>query len=543
LHNLRKINIFEYSKIMASFFSTSRQIVVLVAFVAFGMTGLFILGSNNRDDISGNSPKSSNIIQKPLKSSSKVAAGVQNSTSASTDWSSWFRFGKDQPIARRFSSGENILVAVDSNPDKLEAIKLFRTSDFENAIIRFNSSLTMNRNDPEAWIYLNNAKARISKNTVKVAVSVPIGGNVNVAKEILRGVAQYQNEVNQGSGIQGKLLEVLVANDDNDPAAARSIAEQLVKDPDILAVIGHQSSDVSMAAAPIYVKGDLVMVSPTSYARNLSSIGKTIFRTTPSSRAIAASLAKQAINSLHFRRIAICIDGKSQASQSFRDDFIGSLYEYGGKLARTDCDFSAPDFNADEVAAKAIQDGADGLLLSPAVEKLGRAIDVIQSSQGKIPLLAGPSMYTFETLQKGSVDANGMIVAVAWDPAEAKGSLYAKNAKALWGGSGSWRTAMAYDAAKVIGTGLQTAQDRKQLQREMISATFSVKGATGLIEFLPTGDRNKPGTLMKIIPGKKSGTGYDFASLKLQPSAIGGAAIPQPVSPASISPPPAGMQP
>lgn len=527
MHILRTVQLSEDFNEMASFFSTSRQIVLLVAFVAFGMTGLFIL--NGRDYTSEIAQKPLTAGQRTLGASPKPVASSQNSASPVIDWSRLFRFGKDQPIERRFSSGENILVSIDSSPDKQEAIKLFRSGDFENAIVRFNASLAINRNDPESWIYLNNAKARLSKNSVKVAVGVPIGGNVNIAKEILRGVSQYQNDVNQGSGIHGKLLEVLIANDDNDPAIARSVAEKLVKDEDILAVIGHQSSDVSIAAAPIYVKGDLVMVSPTSYARNLSSIGKTIFRTTPSSRAIASSLAKQTVDSLRLRRIAICIDGKSQASQSFRDDFIGSLYEYGGKIARTECDFSAPDFNADEVAAKAIQDGADGLLLSPAVEKLGRAIDVIQSSKGKIPLLAGPSLYTFETLQKGQVEANGMIVAVAWDPSEAKGSTYAKKAQALWGGSGSWRTAMAYDAAKVVGTGLQTAKDRKQLQKVLIGSTFSVKGVTGTIEFLPTGDRNKPGTLMKIIPGKNSGTGYDFASLqKAQPTVVGGAETPQP---------------
>jgi branched-chain amino acid transport system substrate-binding protein len=268
-----------------------------------------------------------------------------------------------------------------------------------------------------------------------------------------------------------------------------------------------------MAAAPIYASRGLVMVSPTSYARNLSSIGRTVFRTTPNSRAIAAALAKQAVDSLRFRNIAICVDGKSQASQSFRDDFIGSLYEYGGKVTRTDCDFSAPEFDADQIPAQVISDGADGLLLSPAVENLGRAIEVIQANKRKIPLLAGPSIYTYETLQKGLVDANGMIIAVAWDPSESKGSAYAKNAQVLWGGSGSWRTAMSYDAAKVVVTGLQTAQDRNQLQKVLMGSTFSIKGATGTIEFLPTGDRNKSGTLMKIRPGKQSGTGYDFTSL------------------------------
>ncbi len=508
-------------KAMASFLSTSRQVVLIIAFLAFGVTGLLILGSNNRDVLQ--------TARKPQPKLQNVAAADSKVNDASqVTWNDMFAIGKDLPLERRFSAGEKVLVAIDDNPDKQAAVNLFKAGDYENAIARFNSSLALNRNDPETWIYLNNAKANLGKETVKIAVVVPIGGNVNVAKEILRGVAQFQNEINQGKGVQGRPIKIEIVNDDNDPFVGRKIAEALVKDTEVMAVVGHQSSDVSIAAGPIYVKGGVVMVSPTSYAQNLNSIGKSIFRTTPNSREIATSLAKQTVNSLHFRKVATCTDSKSQDSQSFQNDFISSLYEYGGKVTATACDFSAPDFNADDIAPKAIQDGADGLLLSPGVEKLGRAVEVIQASKGKIPLLASPSMYTYEILQKGQADANGMLISVAWDPQDSRGSAYERNANALWGGSGSWRTVMAYDAIKVITTGLQLTRDRSQLQYVLRGPTFSVEGVTGPIEFLPTGDRNKTATIMKVIPGSLSGTGYDFASIKTNPVAVGGAALPTP---------------
>ncbi|HBY75884.1 MAG TPA: ABC transporter substrate-binding protein, partial [Cyanobacteria bacterium UBA11148] len=51
----------------------------------------------------------------------------------------------------------------------------------------------------------------------KIAVSVPMESNLNKAQEILRGVAQAQNEVNRNGGINGMLLKVAIANDENDP--------------------------------------------------------------------------------------------------------------------------------------------------------------------------------------------------------------------------------------------------------------------------------------------------------------------------------------
>ena len=71
---------------------------------------------------------------------------------------------------------------------------------------------------------------------------------------------------------------------------------------------------------------------------------------------------------------------------------------------------------------------------------------------------------------------------------------------------------MSYDAAKIALTGLKMASTRKQLQQTLANPKFSVQGTTAKIEFLPSGDRNLPGTLIKIEPGKRSQTGYDFVA-------------------------------
>jgi branched-chain amino acid transport system substrate-binding protein len=491
-----------------AFLSPSQKHSILISsLIIFGLTGLAIFAfTRPRQNLQGTATGPSST-----SSANKTSADADSS---GFDLGQFFRLGQQRGIEQRLSLGDKVLVGIDNSPDKQEGVKLFKAGKYPEAIAKFNNSLTLNRNDPETWIYLNNAKATLMPNPLKVAVAVPIGGNVNVAKEILRGVAQYQHEINHGSRIQGRGLQVVIVNDDNNSDVGKQLATQLVKDPSILAVIGHQSSDVSGAVAPIYQASRLVMVSPTSTARSFNSIGNYIFRTTPSSRAVAGALTQYIVKDMRIQKVAICADSKSLASQSFRDDFIAGLYELGGQITRTACDFSAADFNPNDIPSEAIRDGANAILLAPGVEKLNLALEVIQANRGKIPLIGGQSLYTFETLQKGLVDAKGMTLAVPWDPSEAKGSDYAKVAQNLWGGPGSWRTAMAYDATKVIATGLQSGQDRKHLQEVLSEGTFNVKGVTGNVAFLPTGDRNKPGTLMKILPGRKSGTGYDFVSLK-----------------------------
>ncbi len=422
-----------------------------------------------------------------------------------------FNFNRNnKSIEKRFSLADKVLITADNNPDKQAGVQAFVKGDTNTAIDKFNLSLQINRNDPEAWIYLSNAKAALTGNVVKIATVVPIGGNLNVSREILRGVAQAQYEVNATGGIGGKLLQVEIVNDDNDPAIATQIATELVKDSTILATIGHNSSDASIAAAPIYQQGGLVMISPTSVARNLSGIGSYIFRTTPNTRVLATTLASYAVIEARKANIAICADGKAEASKSFKEEFMAAVFEKGGKVTSTRCDFSASDFDPQEVSSQAISDGADSLLLAPSVDKISQAVDVAQANKGRLPLLGSHTMYTYETLKQGQADLNGATFAVAWHPAAILGNPFALKSQKFWGGAGSWRTAMAYDATQAAVSGLKSSDRREQLQETLSNSGFSINGATGAVKFLPTGDRNTPGTLVKIRPGQSSGAGFDF---------------------------------
>jgi branched-chain amino acid transport system substrate-binding protein len=420
-----------------------------------------------------------------------------------------------EKIQKHMSEGEKILVTADNSPDKLAATKAFAEGDYNKAIELFNDSLQIKRNDPEAWIYLNNATAAIRGDTVVIATAVPIGRNLNVAKEILRGVAQAQHEINQKGGIDGKLVQVIIANDDNDPELAKSIAAEFVKNKKILAVIGHNASDTSIAAAPIYQEGELVAITPTSGAREISGIGSYIFRTTPAFRVTAEALANYAVESARKTKIAICADSTDRGSTSFKEEFTWTTLKAGGEITATKCDFSQADFNGTEIPSKAIGDGADALLLVPSVNKINQALEIIRVNKNRLVMFGNQSMYTFETLKEGQSDINGMVFSVAWHPSVNRNKIFMANAENLWGGAGSWRTATSYDATQAALLGLKTGLKRETLQKALSNSGFSFSGATGDISFLSSGDRKGSAILVKVQPGKKSGTGYDFVPLEL----------------------------
>lgn len=434
-----------------------------------------------------------------------------------TSINDWIVAQKEQQTLQQYISiGDKILVLADTNYHKKAGVQAFAKDNFARAYNLFELSLKSHPNDPESLIYFNNSAALLSsKSTVKIVVSVPIGSNLNVASEILRGVAMAQDQINQKGGVNNqKLLLVQIANDNNDPALSKKLASYFVSDSNLLAVVGHNASNASIAACSIYQQGKLVMISPTSFSVQLSECGEYIFRTVPSIRSAAEQLAHYALKRSRKTRIAVCSDYEALDNRSFKNEFIWVFNSGGGEIVNTECNLSAPNFNPSIAISQAISAGADSLLLGPHIDRINKAIEVTRANKGRLSVFGSPTLYTFQTLQSGQADINGLVLAVPWHPKQ--GDRFVVNASKLWGAAvTSWRSATSYDAvlAVVEGLKLQHNTTRDGLQQILHSPSFSVVGATGKIHFLPSGDRNLEASLVQVQPGNISGTSYDFVSL------------------------------
>lgn len=103
-----------------------------------------------------------------------------------------------------------------------------------------------------------------------------------------------------------------------------------------------------------------------------------------------------------------------------------------------------------------------------------------------------------------------MVLAVPWHVNGDPTSAFPRQSKQLWGADVNWRTALSYDATRALSAALERNPTRTGVQQALSSSDFSTTGASGTIQFLQSGDRNAPVQLVKIVPGSRSGTGYDF---------------------------------
>ncbi|MEH1903941.1 MAG: ABC transporter substrate-binding protein [Nostoc sp.] len=419
--------------------------------------------------------------------------------------------GSNPSLKDRISFGEKTLTSGDISPAKKEGVQAIAAKSYDQAIANFTAALKLNRNDPEALIFLNNA--RIGSKSYTIVASVPIGTDPNAALEILRGIAQAQNQVNSSGGVKGVPLKVGIANDDDNPEIAKQIASSLVSNPEVLGVVGPNTSDSTLAAGTIYTSGQLVAVSPTSTSVKISNFSRYVFRTVPSDFMAARSLANYMAKTLQKKNAAVFFNSQSNYSQSLKSEFVSSVSLEGGQVS-SEFDLSKVDFSAAKSLEQATKQGAEVLMLAANTETLDKALQVIQINQKKLILLAGDDVYTAKTLEIGREQAVGMVLAVPWHIDSDPKSDFPQKSRQLWGGDVSWRSALSYDATVALIEALKRNPTRLGVQEALASSDFSAIGASGTIRFLASGDRNAPVQLVKIVPGSRSRTGYDFEPVR-----------------------------
>lgn len=435
-------------------------------------------------------------------------AGNQSNPSATTPTEPT---ASKQPVPERLSSGQKILITSDATPEKRAAVEAIAKGNYTEAVSQLEKARTVNKNDPENLIYLNNARIGNQK-SYTIAASVPIGSDVNPAKEILRGIAQAQTEINQKGGIKGVGLKVLIANDDNDPNIAQQVASTLVKNQDVLGVVGNFGSDVTLAAGKVYQAGQLVSISPTSTTVQLSGFGNYIFRTVPSDRFAANALSRYMLNNLKKQKAAIFFNSKSTYSKSLKEEFKTALFGDGGQVV-SEFDFNSSNFSVSDSFNQALKQDAEVLMLAPNSATLDQALQVVQVNDKRLQLLAGDSAYNPKTLEVGRSNAVGMVLAVPWHILGDPQSSFPQAATQLWGGDVNWRTALAYDATKALIAGIERNPSRTGIQQALSAPDFTATGASGDIKFLPSGDRNRPVQLVKIQTGNRTSFGFEFVPL------------------------------
>jgi branched-chain amino acid transport system substrate-binding protein len=423
----------------------------------------------------------------------------------------------------RLSEGDVAIFPEDGTFAKTQAMEAYGKGNYAQSQDFFKQSLQQRPNDPEALIYKNNAIAALSKTPpLRIGVSISGSADGSGSREVLRGAAQAQQELNLAGGLNGHLLSITIGTDNNDAQIAPQVAASFVERSEILGVVGHSASGVSLAATETYTQGKLVAISPVSSAVQLSNKSPYFFRTVPSDQVAAQALTKYMFETFKRQKAVVYFNSESSYSKSLKGELKTAMTQQGGQMvAEYDLAMAGLDFNATLMEAQ--QKGAEVILLASNTDSLDRALQIVRLNENRLPILGGDDVYSPKTLEVTREKGNNMVLAVPWHIQATTSQDFANRSRKLWGGDVNWRTATAYDATQALITALREAGLRSEPKREAVqqilrSGSFTASGASRPIVFQSSGDRDVPVQLVQITKGKRSGFGYDFQPIELSPT-------------------------
>jgi branched-chain amino acid transport system substrate-binding protein len=344
---------------------------------------------------------------------------------------------------------------------------------------------------------------------VRIAVAVPLTGDMGTEGQGLRrGVELAVEQVNASKRFPYKIAAAPF-DDRADPKEAVNVANLIVSDPRIVAVIGPYNSGCAIPAGKVYARAPVAMISPAATNPEVTSqqlspdwIGpKVIFRVVPTDDVQGEAAAQFAYGRLHKRRMALLHD-KTPYGQGLAEQFKKTFEQLGGKIVSVDgISVGDKDFKALLTKIKGEDSRPEGIYFGGLYTEAGLLLKQMRELGMKDPFafISGDGSKTSALFDVAGDAADGAYLSIVGVPVEELPSArqFIADYKKRWTGSGEELKPFdhfGYEAAQIIFAALERAgvPDREKVLEELPKTRYT--GLLGLTTFDEKGD-----TLNKIV--------------------------------------------
>ena len=309
-------------------------------------------------------------------------------------------------------------------------------------------------------------------------------------------------ELNKSGRLEGKRLELIVMDDENDKEKALEV-DKLLKDKGVIAIVGHMTSEMASLSVPYVNEEGLIMISPTIAADYLSDRKDYFFRMIPSNEKQAHLIAREmSINGA--RNAAIIYDVKNLSfSQGLASFFKKEFEEEGGTIKMEQgFDLRTFDFNVliDEVKKTKIE----GIFIVASSDTAALICQHLYKNQIDIGIYLPSWAMNSSLIKHGGRAVEGSIVVNFFDNSY-KGSDYKEFAKKYnekYGGEPGFASQFSYEAVSIIGEAVEKLDDINSYSiKNYIENKKSFDGLQGGLNFDYYGDIERQGHIYIVDEG------------------------------------------
>jgi branched-chain amino acid transport system substrate-binding protein len=345
---------------------------------------------------------------------------------------------------------------------------------------------------------------------IKIGLITPLSGDVKTFGESVRNSFLIAvEEANARGGVAGMKITYVIQDDKNDATEAANVANLLVNQERVKAIVGSVTSKATIPVSDIIQSAKIPTISPTATNPKVTvADGKRkdyMFRACFIDPFQGAVMAKFSRETLKGKNAAILFDASNDYSKGIAEVFRDAFRKQGGKVAafesygKDDVDFSA-------LLTKVKASGADVLFLPDYYNKVGLIAKQVQEKGLKVRMV-GPDGWDSPDLVKIAGSAiEGGYFSNHYSPDDKRPEVVAwvKKYKEKYGQVPDAFGTLAYDATNLLLEAIRKAgsDDPKKI-RDALASIKDFKAVSGKSTLDANGDMIKSAAILKIEGGRQ----------------------------------------
>lgn len=318
------------------------------------------------------------------------------------------------------------------------------------------------------------------------------------------GVQLAVETINASGGVAGHAIELLVVDDKGTPEGAQEADRKLV-DAGVVAIIGHMTSEQSMAGLVVANEANVVLFSPTTSTPKLNGLSDYFFRINPVNSKEAQLLARYVFETDGLSRMTIVFDTDNEAFSLPYDEVFREAYQdLGGKVVGEVGFSSATLPGYDTLVQQAEASSPQGLLI------IASAFDTAMISQQTrlldwyVPLYSSGWAQTEALIQNGGQAVEGIKIVGSYELNSQSPAFLDFQARyqERFGREPTFAATQSYEAVLILTAALEKTRGKKAGLRAALLETREFEGLTGRISLDEYGDAVRTQFLITIKDGQ-----------------------------------------
>ncbi len=325
-----------------------------------------------------------------------------------------------------------------------------------------------------------------------------------------QGIKLAAEEINGSGGVLGRKIRLLIEDDQGKAEEAASVVTKLITSDNVPAILGENSSNQSLAAAPICQSNKVPMISVSSTNPAVTKKGDFIFRVCFTDPYQGKALATFVTNTLKAKTAGVLVDRKNDYSVGLAEYFSKEFAALGGKVV-AEQSYSGGDteFRPQLVAVRSAK--PDIIFIPGFYTEAGQIAIQARDLGIRAPFVGGDGWDSPTVIQIGGKSVDNTYFSDHYFVGDPRPLVqrFVSEIRKRSGKDPEANSALGYDAMQILAMGIRKAGslDRQKI-RDAIAATTDYQGVSGTITMGPTRDPIKPVAIIKIENGKMNFAGW-----------------------------------